>query len=325
MVPFTYERATDLPHATQAGSTGGAYLAGGTSLVDLMKLHVLTPTHLVDLTRLKLSRIELSPAGATIGALATNSQVAVHEGLQRLFPVLSEALLSGASPQLRNVATIGGNLLQRTRCAYYRDLSTRCNKRDPGSGCDALTGWTRMHAVLGTSERCIAAHPSDLCVALAALDARVNLTGPNGQRELRFEELHLLPAERPDLEFALKPGEIITDVFVPASELSLHSAYVKVKDRAAYAFALASCAAAIRVEHDEIVDARIALGGVATKPWRAREAEQQLKGADATTDELEKAATLAMREAKTRPDNAFKVALTQRVIVQALTRAAETG
>jgi xanthine dehydrogenase YagS FAD-binding subunit len=325
MIPFTYERANDLPHAAQAGSTGGAYLAGGTSLVDLMKLHVLTPTHVVDLTRLKLSDIELSPAGATIGALATNTQVAAHVGLQRLFPAVTEALLSGASPQLRNVATVGGNLLQRTRCAYYRDLATRCNKRDPGSGCDALTGWTRMHAVLGTSDQCIATHPSDFCVALAALDARVNLLGPNGQRELRFEELHLLPAERPDLEFALKPGEIITDVFVPASPLSLHSAYVKVKDRAAFAFALASCAAAMHREGDRILDVRIALGGVATKPWRAREAEEQLKNHNATVELFEQAAALALRQAKTRPDNAFKVALAQRTIVRALIRAAESS
>jgi xanthine dehydrogenase YagS FAD-binding subunit len=325
MIPFTYERATDLPHAAQAGATGGAFLAGGTSLVDLMKLHVLTPTHVVDLTRLKLSDIELSPAGVTIGALATNTQVAGHAGLQRLFPAVTQALLSGASPQLRNVATVGGNLLQRTRCAYYRDLATRCNKREPGSGCDAMTGWTRMHAVLGTSDQCIATHPSDFCVALAALDARVNLLGPSGQRELRFEELHLLPAERPDLEFALKPGEIITDVFVPASPLSLHSAYVKVKDRATFAFALASCAAAMHLEGDRILDVRIALGGVATKPWRAREAEEELKNRNATPELLERAAALAMRQAKTRPDNAYKVALAQRTIVRALIRAAETA
>jgi xanthine dehydrogenase YagS FAD-binding subunit len=325
VVPFTFERAKDMNEATSAGAAGATFLAGGTTLVDLMKLDVMRPSHVVDLAALKLASIEVSPAGATLGALATNTAIATHVELQRLFPVLPQAVLAGASAQIRNVATLGGNLLQRTRCAYFRDLATPCNKREPGSGCGALGGWSRMHAVLGTSDRCIATHPSDLCVALAALDARVNLSGVNGKRELRFEQLHLLPGETPEQEFALGPGELITDVFVPASALSVRSAYVKARDRAAFAFALASCAAAVERDGERVKAVRIALGGVATKPWRAREAEEALVGKDATRASFEKAAQLALRDAKPTADNTFKVPLAQRCVVRALTLAAETA
>lgn len=324
MVPFTFERARDVGGAAHAGANGATFLAGGTSLVDLMKLEVLTPGHVVDLNHLKLREIDVSPAGATLGALATNTAVATHVELKRLFPALTQAVLSGASAQLRNVATVGGNLLQRTRCAYFRDVSTACNKRQPGAGCAALGGWTRMHAVLGTSEQCIAAHPSDFCVALAALDARVNVEGPNGKRELAFEDLHRLPGETPQLEFGISPAEVITDVFIPASPLSVHSAYVKARDRASFAFALASCAACVERDAERVANARIALGGVATKPWRAREAEQSLHGKPATKASFEQAAELALRDAKTTPGNAFKVRLAKRVIVRALMLASES-
>lgn len=317
---FTFQRAGSVAEAIQAG---GTFLAGGTSLVDLMKLEVLNADRLVDVGRVQeLRGIVSSQDGIQLGAMATNSEVAMHPDVQKRLPGLSQALLSGASPQIRNAATVAGNLLQRTRCAYYRDLGTRCNKREPGAGCDAQQGWTRMHAILGGSEHCIATHPSDMCVALAALDATVRVRGPQGERELPVTELHLLPGDHPEREFALQPGELITSVFVPATPLAAHSRYVKARDRASYAFALASCAGALDVQGGSIKAARIALGGVGTKPWRVPEAEQALAGRKPERAAFRDAAEIALHGAAPRPDNKFKIELAKRCIVRALTEAA---
>lgn len=324
MRDIAYQRAASVEDALRGGSEAdAAFLAGGTSLVDLMKLEVLNPARVVDVTRLDLSRIESVPGGIQLGATATNSAVAAHPEVKQRLPVLSEALLSGASPQLRNVATVAGNLMQRTRCAYYRDLATRCNKRAPGAGCDALTGWTRMHAILGGSDRCIATHPSDMCVALAALDATIHLRGPRGDRQLPFAEFHLLPGDHPEREFALEPGELVTAVFVPVTRVAAHSRYVKVRDRLSYAFALASCAAGLEIESGRVRQARLALGGVATKPWRSVDAERALAGEAPRKEAFRAAAEVALRDARPRGENAFKVELAKRTIVRALTLCAE--
>jgi len=324
MRQIAYDRASSVDDALRAGAQpAAAFLAGGTSLVDLMKLEVLNPARVVDVTRLDLSRIDPSTEGIRLGATATNAAVAAHPEVKRRFPVLSEALLSGASPQLRNMATVAGNLMQRTRCAYYRDLATRCNKREPASGCDALQGWTRMHAILGGSEHCIAAHPSDMCVALAALGATIHVRGPRGERDIPFADFHLLPGDHPEREFALDPGELVTSVFVPATPAAARSRYVKVRDRLSYAFALASCAACLAIEGGRIADARIALGGVGTKPWRSPEAERALAGQSPSPEAFRRAADLALRDARTRRDNAFKVELAKRTIVRALALVAE--
>ena len=321
---FSFERARSVDEALVAGAQPeAAFLAGGTSLVDLMKLEVLTPLRVVDVNRLDLRSIDARPDGIALGALATNTEVAQHPEVRRRLPALAEALLSGASPQLRNVATVGGNLLQRTRCAYFRDLATACNKRAPKSGCDALEGWTRMHAILGTSDRCIAAHPSDLCVALAAFEARVRVRGPRGEREIAIGDFHLLPGEHPDREFALLPGELVTSVFVPATPAAQRSRYVKVRDRAAYAFALVSCAAGLELSQGLIREARVALGGVGTRPWRSLDAERALAGQRPGKDVFREAAELMLRGAQPRRDNAFKVELARRTMVRALSLAAE--
>jgi xanthine dehydrogenase YagS FAD-binding subunit len=324
MRQIAYQRPGSVDEAMQAAAQPeAAFLAGGTSLVDLMKLEVLNPARVVDVTRLDLSRIEARADGIRLGATATNSAVAVHPEVKRRLPGLSEAVLSGASPQLRNVATVAGNLMQRTRCAYYRDLSTRCNKRNPGAGCDALDGWTRMHAILGGSDRCIALHPSDMCVALAALDATIHVRGPRGERDIPFGEFHLLPGDHPEREFALDPGELVTSVFVPATAAAARSRYLKVRDRISYAFALASCAAAVEVANGRIQVARIALGGVGTKPWRAVEAERTLVGEAPRPEAFRRAADVALRDAHPRRDNAFKVELAKRTLVRTLTLSAE--
>ncbi|HYZ89014.1 MAG TPA: xanthine dehydrogenase family protein subunit M [Myxococcales bacterium] len=326
MRDIAYRRAATVDDAVRSGSQPeAAFLGGGTSLVDLMKLEVLNPARLVDVTRLDLAGIAIQSDGIALGATATNAAVAAHPEVKRRLPALSEALLSGASPQLRNVATVAGNLMQRTRCAYYRDLATRCNKRAPGAGCDALTGWTRMHAILGGSEHCIATHPSDMCVALAALDATIHLRGPRGVRELPFGDFHLLPGDHPDREFALEPGELVTSVFVPLTQVAARSRYVKVRDRLSYAFALASCAAALEITSGRIQEARIALGGVATKPWRSREAERALAGQAPRKEAFRAAAEVAVQDARPRGDNAFKVELAKRTIVRALTLCAEAS
>jgi xanthine dehydrogenase YagS FAD-binding subunit len=321
---FTFERAKSVDDAVKAGAQPeAAFLAGGTSLVDLMKLEVLTPLRVVDVTRLDLQQIEARPDGVILGALASNTEVAMHPEVRRRLPALAEALLSGASPQLRNAATVGGNLLQRTRCAYFRDLATLCNKRLPRSGCDALEGWTRMHAILGVSDQCIAAHPSDMCVALAALEARVKVRGPQGEREIALADFHLLPGQHPDREFALLPGELVISVFVPATAAAARSRYVKVRDRASYAFALVSCAAGLELSGGVIKEARVALGGVGTRPWRSIEAERALAGRPPGRDAFREAAELLLAGAQPRRDNAFKVELAKRTVVRALSLAAE--
>jgi xanthine dehydrogenase YagS FAD-binding subunit len=317
--PFTYVRPADARAAIAAAGDGGAsFLAGGTTLVDLMRLEVMTPGAVVDLSPLPLTQIERAGDGLRIGAMARNSAVASHPLIVERYPLLAQALLAGASQQVRNMATVGGNLLQRTRCPYFRDLAVACNKRAPGSGCSAIDGYTRSHAILGTSEACIATHPSDMCVALAALDAVVHTRGAGRERAIPFGEFHTLPGDHPEIESALEPGELVTHVELPASPFAAHAHYVKVRDRAAFAFALASAAVGLDVADGKIRAARIALGGVATKPWRAVEAEQALIGQPPSRASFERAAAAALVDPKPRRDNAFKVALARRTIVRAL-------
>jgi len=317
--PFTYVRPADARAAiTAAGDGGASFLAGGTTLVDLMRLEVMTPSAVVDLSPLPLTQIERAGDGLRIGAMARNSAVATDPLVVERYPLLAQALLAGASQQVRNMATVGGNLLQRTRCPYFRDLAVACNKRAPGSGCSAIDGYTRSHAILGTSEACIATHPSDMCVALAALDAVVHTRGAGRERAIPFGEFHTLPGDHPEVESALEPGELVTHVELPASPFAAHAHYVKVRDRAAFAFALASAAVGLDVADGKIRAARIALGGVATKPWRAVEAEQALIGQAPNRASFERAAAAALVDPKPRRDNAFKVALARRTIVRAL-------
>jgi len=323
MQPFQYVHADTPDHAVEAARPREArYIAGGTTLVDLMRLEVMRPTQLVDITGLAFTAIEDVGGGVRIGALATNTDVAYHPLVTARFPALAEALLSGASPQLRNMATVGGNLLQRTRCPYFRDGTSACNKRVPGQGCAAVDGVTRSHAVLGTSASCIATHPSDMCVALVALDAVVHTHGDAGDRAIPIADFHTLPGAHPEIESALAPGELVTHVEIPASPFALRSRYTKVRDRASYAFALASAAVALDLLGTTIRDARIALGGVATKPWRAREAEQALIGRTTSLETFRRAAAIALQGATPHGDNAFKVELARRTIVRALQRGA---
>jgi xanthine dehydrogenase YagS FAD-binding subunit len=330
---FRYLRAMDATTAVAAAGRGAAFLGGGTTLVDLMKLEVERPDELVDVTRLSATPpVEETSDGVLISAPARNSDVAAHPLVRERYPALAEALLSGASPQTRNMATVGGNLLQRTRCAYFRDVAVAaCNKRAPGSGCAALGegSWTRMHAILGGSPQCIAVHPSDMCVALAALDAVVHTRGPRGARAIPLVELHAEPGARPDVETTLERGELITHVVLPATPFAARSRYVKVRDRASFAFALASAAVALDLgarparEPGVIHAARVALGGVATKPWRARAVEEALVGKRPSRALFESAAARAVTDARATAGNAFKVVLVQRTIVRALERAAE--
>ena len=321
MNPFKYTRTEDPAAAVkQVGSDARAsFLAGGTSLIDLMKLRVESPTLVVDINAIPLNKIEKTDAGLRIGALVSNTDLAYHEGVRKDFPVLSEAILSGASPQLRNVATVGGNLLQRTRCYYFRDGLSPCNKRQTGSGCAALEGFNRIHAVLGGSEACIATHPSDMAVALVALDAVVKVRGPKGERAIKMVDFHLLPGDKPERETALEHGELITAVELTRSPLAARSHYLKVRDRASYEFALASAAVALEVKDGIIIAARLALGGVATKPWRALDAEKVLVGQKPTEATFAAAAKAALKDAKPQKFNAFKIELAQHTIVRALT------
>ncbi|HVV12171.1 xanthine dehydrogenase family protein subunit M [Amycolatopsis sp.] len=324
MRSFSYVSAPDVPAALAAvaGSPGAKFLGGGTNLVDLMRQDIERPTTVVDITRLPLTGVEELPDHTLrIGALARNSQVAAHPLLRTRYPVLAQAILNGASAQLRNMATIGGNLVQRTRCLYFYDRAAACNKREPGAGCAAVGGFTRNHAILGVSEHCLAAHPSDLCVALAALDATIEVESTRGVRRIPVEEFHRLPGGTPQVETALAPDELITAVELPP--LAAASRYRKVRDRASYAFALVSVAAALRVDGDRIGEVRLALGGVATKPWRAREAERVLLGAPATAESFARAADAELAAAATTPENAFKVGLARRTIVATLSRLAE--
>ena len=317
---FDYVRPATVPEAVAAASMPGAvYLAAGTNLVDLLKENVERPTRLVDVTRLPLNGIEATPdGGLRLGALATNADTAYNEEVQKRYPVLSRAILAGASPQLRNMATNGGNLLQRTRCYYFYDVAMPCNKRQPGSGCPAINGQNRVNGVLGTSAQCIATHPSDMCIALAALEAVVRVDGPKGERTIPFADFHRLPGDTPNIETDLAPGEIITAIDLPKNNYAEHSVYTKVRDRASYAFALVSVAACLELDGDTIKRARLALGGVAHKPWRLPEAEALLTGKTATRENFTPVAEALLAGAKGYSHNAFKIELGKRAVVRAL-------
>jgi xanthine dehydrogenase YagS FAD-binding subunit len=321
--PFTYSRASDQQAAINgvAANPEAKFLGGGTNLVDLMTMGVERPAQLVDINRLPLSQVEELPdnGGIRIGALVRNSDLAEHPVITARYPVLSEALLSGASPQLRNLATTGGNLLQRTRCYYFYDPAfPMCNKRSPGSGCGALEGYNRIHAILGQSEQCIATHPSDMCVALAILDAVVRVEGPRGERTIPIADFHRLPGSTPNVDTNLQPNELITAIDLPAIPFATRSHYLKVRDRASYAFALVSVAAALEMENGTIKSARLALGGVAHKPWRAAKAEQALAGKAPNDQTFRGAAETELASAKGYKYNSFKIELAKRAITQAL-------
>jgi xanthine dehydrogenase YagS FAD-binding subunit len=324
---FDYVRPATVSEAVAAAAVpGSAYLAGGTNLIDLMKGGVVSPKRLVDVSRLPgLDRIEPLPdGGVRIGARVRNADLAHDPTVSKRFPAVAEALLAGASAQLRNAATVGGNLLQRTRCAYFYDPASACNKRQPGAGCDARSGENRLHAVLGWSESCIATHPSDFCVPLAALDAVVEIEGEAGQREVPLEEFHLLPGATPERESVLAPGELVVAVRLPgaATQFAGHARYLKLRERTSYAFAVVSAAACLHIEDGVIAEARLALGGVAAKPWRARAAEATLVGLRPNSECFRRAAEAALAEARPSGDNAFKVELARRIVVRALTLAA---
>ena len=325
MNPFNYQRATAPDQAVKAVSASGAkFLGGGTNLVDLMKYNVEHPTTLIDVTHIPFDQIAVNGTNAVIGAGVRNSDLANHEGIRTNYPLLSHALLSGASAQLRNMATTGGNLMQRTRCYYFMDTAfPACNKRTPGSGCAAIHGFNRIHAILGASSECIAVNPSDMSVALAALNATVHVTGPSGKRSIPIGDFHRLPGTTPQLDTNLKPDELITAVELPAPKFAKHSYYLKVRDRQSYAFALVSVAAGLEMDGNTIQSAGLALGGVAHKPWRSPEAEKFLVGTIVSPDAFRKAADLAVAGAVPRSDNAFKIELAKQSIVRALTLAAQ--
>ena len=328
MHPFTFSQAitADAASAAASGTAGARFVAGGTTLIDLMKLNVERPPLVVDINALPLASIEELPDGSLrVGSTVRNSDMAHHPLLRARYPFVSQALLAGASPQLRNMATTGGNLLQRTRCYYFRDTAMACNKRVPGSGCAAMDGYNRIHAVLGTSDHCIATHPSDLCVPLVALDAVVQVTGRQGTRSIPITGFHLVPGEHPEIETVLQAGELITAVDIPPLPWAKRSIYVKVRDRASYAFALASAAVALDIAGGIIRDARIALGGVATKPWRATAAEQLLRGRPVGQTSYRAAAEAALAGAVGRQHNRFKIELATRTVVRALMRAESLG
>ncbi len=329
MQPFEYQRASDPQAAVNAIASvpNAKFLAGGTNLVDLMKNQVEMPAHLVDITRLDLARIEELPdGGLRLGALARNTDTANHPLVRERYPMLAQAILAGASPQLRNMATNGGNLLQRTRCYYFYDPAyAQCNKRNPGSGCGALQGYNRIHAILGASPSCIATHPSDMCVALAALGAVVKVRGRRGERSIAFADFHRLPGNSPQIDTNLRSDELILSIDLPKGPYADHSTYVKVRDRASYAFALVSAAAALELDGETIRTARLALGGVAHKPWRSEQAETALKGKPANHASYQAAAEQALAGAKTYEHNAFKIALAKETIVRAFTLAAHKG
>jgi xanthine dehydrogenase YagS FAD-binding subunit len=329
MIDFALSRAGTQAQASQQSASSktaqqGAqerYVAGGTTLIDLMKLDVETPQQVIDINRLDLARTERQPDGSLrIGATVRNADLAHDPNVMRDYPVLSQALLSGATGQLRNMATTGGNLLQRTRCVYFRDLAyTECNKRAPGSGCAALSGPNRTHAILGASQHCIATHPSDMAVAMMALEARIHILGTQGERDVPIGEFYLLPGDTPHLENVLKPGDLITYVTLPAPLSGARSHYLKLRDRASYEFALASAAVIIQVENDRIRKARIAFGGIGARPWRSPAAEHALEGKPTQESTFRAAADAALRDAKPQRDNGFKVELAKRCLVRALT------
>ncbi len=318
---FAYTRATGVAEAIRAAAseTSARFIAGGTNLVDLLKENVERPTRLVDVTRLPLNGIEEAPGGGLrLGALATNSDTAYHPEVRKRYPVLSRSILAGASPQLRNMATNGGNLLQRTRCYYFYDVAMPCNKRQPGSGCPAINGQNRVNGVLGTSDQCIATHPSDMCIALAALEAVVRVDGPGGERTIPFADFHRLPGDTPNIETDLAPGEIVTAIDLPPNHYAEHSVYTKVRDRASYAFALVSVAALLELDGDTITSARLAMGGVAHKPWRVPAAEALLTGKTATRENFLPVAEALLAGARGYSHNAFKIEMGKRAVVRAL-------
>src|SRR4051812_38979669 len=327
MQTFQFTRAKDVGDAVKVGSKSktaqqGAdvrYLAGGTTLIDLMKLGVETPAKVVDINRLPLDRIEQAADGLKIGATVRNSDLANHEIVKRDYAVLSQALLSGASAQLRNMATTAGNLLQRTRCVYFRDPSYPCNKREPGSGCPAIEGHNRTLAILGTSDHCIATNPSDMNVAMAALEGVVHIEGPKGKRAVPMGEFHLLPGGTPQRETVLEPGDLITHVVLPHPPAGSKSLYLKLRDRQSYEFALASAAVVVTVDGGKISRARVAMGGIGAKPWRSPDAEAALVGQAPATEAFQKAADLLLKGAKPQTENAFKIELARRCLVHALT------
>lgn len=329
MKPFAYTRATNSQTAVQAVTSehGAKFIAGGTNLIDLMKEGVEQPDSLVDINRLELTAIEERDGGLRLGALAKNSDTANHRIVRDRYPLVTQAILAGASGQLRNAATNGGNLMQRTRCYYFYDVAMPCNKREPGSGCGALEGFNRIHAIFGASPQCIATHPSDMCVALAALDAVVQVEGPQGARSIPFADFHRLPGDTPQIDTNLKRDELITAIDLPAdsSVFAPNSYYLKIRDRASYAFALVSVAAALEVQNGTIKQARLALGGVAHKPWRALDAEPVLTGAQVNDETFRRAAEAAMQGAQGYEYNSFKIELGKRAIVRALTVAASEG
>ena len=324
MINFQYARAADVHEAVRLiGEPGAKFVAGGTNLIDLMKADVERPARLVDISRLPLKRVEETPdGGLRIGALVPNSDLAYHPLVARRYPLLASAILAGASAQLRNMASTGGNLLQRTRCAYFYDIATPCNKREPGSGCSAIGGLNRGHAILGASDACIAVHPSDMCVALAALEATVHAAGPAGTREIAFADFHRLPGGTPERDANLQPDEIITAIELPSRGFATNYSYLKIRDRLSYAFALVSVAAALQLDSGKIKEARLALGGVAHKPWRDANAEASLRGASPERAAFEHAADAVLRHAKGQGDNDFKIDLARRAIVRTLTQAA---
>ncbi|WP_207479757.1 FAD binding domain-containing protein [Arenibaculum pallidiluteum] len=325
MRAFSYSRAESVADALKGvvGHGETKVVAGGTNLLDLMKADVMRPTRLVDITRLPLNRIEeTAEGGLRLGALVTNADTAHDERVRSRYPMLSRAILAGASAQLRNMATNGGNLLQRTRCYYFYDTGTPCNKREPGSGCGAIGGVNRIHAILGASEHCIATHPSDMCVALAALAAEIRVTGPRGERTIPFEAFHRLPGDAPQIDTNLAPDEIVTAIDLPARGFAAHSTYLKVRDRQSYAFALVSVAAALEIEDGKVTAARLALGGVAHKPWRDQAAEEALVGRPADAGSFAVAAEAVLRDARGFGHNDFKIDLARRAILRALQDAA---
>jgi xanthine dehydrogenase YagS FAD-binding subunit len=326
MINFRYARANDVADAVRqiAADPQARFIAGGTNLIDLMKYDVENPSQLIDISRLPLTAVvETADGGVRIGALVPNSDLAYHPLIEQRYPILSSAILAGASQQLRNMASTGGNLLQRTRCHYFYDVATPCNKREPGSGCSAIDGVNRMHAILGTSEACIATHPSDMCVALAILDAKVLVTGPDGERAIAFADFHRLPGDTPERDTNLQANEIITAIELPPRGFAENYTYIKIRDRLSYAFALVSVAAALELQGDTIGEARLALGGVAHKPWRDKAAEQALRGQPARRATFQNAADVLLRDARGYAHNAFKIDLARRAIVRALTQAAQ--
>ncbi len=325
MINFQYTRVTDVADAVRqlAADPRAKLVAGGTNLIDLMKLDVEQPTRVIDITRLPLKQVEMTPGGGLrVGALVRNTDLAYHPLVEQRYPVLASAIMAGASQQLRNMASTGGNLLQRTRCSYFYDTATPCNKRQPGSGCSAIDGINRGHAILGTSQACIATHPSDMCVALRMLDATVHVTGPSGDRVIPVADFHRLPGDTPQRDTNLDAGDIITAVELPTKGFNTHYTYLKIRDRLSYAFALVAIAVGLELDGDTIKEGRFALGGVAHKPWRDPQAEAALRGQPATAATFARAADVLLRDAKGYAHNSFKIGLAHRVIVRGLTQAA---